>query len=136
MMAIAQQVIDTAFQPAACFLVLLLIIGREKARAGTGITDEDLLDIGTKQANLQAFTVEGIMGYTGWFSVYYRHLEKSRNLSVIINIHILSSRFLGQTGHGEDIASQGDDKACSGGDSEFSYGYGKACGTANLCGIV
>jgi len=30
MMAIAQQVIDTAFQPAACFFVLLLIIGRER----------------------------------------------------------------------------------------------------------
>ena len=63
-------------------------------------------------------------------------LEQSRNLSVIINIHILSSRFLGQTGHGQDIAGKRYDKACSGGDSEFSYGYGKACGTTNLCGII
>ena len=78
--------------------------------------------------SLQAIPNSGCFSFT--------ILEKSCNLSFVIDIHVFGSRFLRQAGHGQDVAGKRYDKAGTGGDAQFSYGDGKAFGAANLRGIV
>ena len=50
-------------------------------------------------------------------------LEQSADLSSLVYIDSLCSRYLGQTRHGHDLAGQGYDKACACGNLQVAYRY-------------
>lgn len=68
---------------------------------------------------------------------FFRFLsEQTGDIAVFVNVDVLCSGLLGKSGHGHDIAREGNDEACTCGYLDVSDGYGEALGSAELCSVV
>ena len=66
----------------------------------------------------------------------FNGLEQSADLSGLVYVDSLCSRYLRQTRHSHDLAGQSYDKACACGNLQVAYGYLEVCGSAQLCLVV
>ena len=85
-----------------------------------------------------AFGIVGAFSYVKLFQRVriFRRLEQSGDLSGLIYIDLLSSRYFRQSRHGHDLAGQSYDEAGTCGNFQVSYGYFKVCRCAQFCLVI